>query len=123
MPCLHGLDDNNCPICRISSSTFPIKPINKKNLNENASDSFNNLFTNKLSGNMNFEEDIAPLKSSIRPNLIHDLPQPKLISSIPTFENNLFLERIKSLSIEKPNDLGISKKILLENPELNLDEE
>jgi len=120
MPCIHGLDENNCPTCRISNSTFPLNPINKKNLNENTSDSLNHLFKNKLSGNMNFEEDISPLKSNIRPNLIHNLPKPKLINSIPTFENKLFLERIESLSIEKPNDLS---KITLETPDLNLDEE
>jgi len=123
MPCMHGLDDSNCPICRLSSSTFPINPINKASLNKNALNSFNHLFNNKLSGNMDFEYDISLIKRNIRPNLINDFPKPKLINSIPNFENNLFLERINNLSIEKPNDLGISKKILLENPELNLEEE
>ena len=72
---------------------------------------------------MDFEDDITVIKSNIRPNLINDFPKPNLINSIPTFENSLFLGRINDLSIEKPNDLGISKKILLENPELNLEEE
>ncbi|MBY9017822.1 MAG: hypothetical protein KGD66_03220 [Candidatus Lokiarchaeota archaeon] len=123
MACMHGLDDNNCPICRMSSSIFPINPINKPSLNKNALNSFNHFFKNKLSGNMDFEDDITVIKSNIRPNLINDFPKPNLINSVPTFENSLFLERINDLSIEKPNDLGISKKILLENPELNLEEE
>lgn len=122
MACMHGLDDNNCPICRMSSSTFPINPINKTSLNKNTLNSFNHLFKNKLSGNMDFEDDISIIKSNIRPNLINDFPKPNLINSIPTFENNLLLERINDLKIEKPNDLGISRKTLLENPELNLEE-
>ncbi|MCJ7650508.1 MAG: hypothetical protein MUP85_18010 [Candidatus Lokiarchaeota archaeon] len=122
MTCMHGLDDNNCPICRMSSSTFPINPINKTSLNKNALNSFNHLFKNKLSGNMDFDDDISMSRNNVRPNLINDFPKPNLINSIPSFENKLFIERINSLRIEKPNDLKISKKISLENPELNLEE-
>jgi len=123
MTCMHGLDDNNCPICRMSNSNYPINPINRTSLNKNALNSFNHLFNNKLSGNMTFEDDVSTADRNIRPNLINDFPKPNLINSIPSFENKLFLERINSLSIKKPNDLGISKKISLENPELNLEEE
>ncbi|MHA1669364.1 MAG: hypothetical protein ACTSV5_02170 [Promethearchaeota archaeon] len=122
MPCIHGLEDNNCPICRISNFTFPINSINKINLNENVLDSFKHLFRNKLSGNMDFEEDISITKNNIRSNLINDFPKPTLINTIPNFENKLFLERINNLNIEKPNDLKISRKILLEKAELNLEE-
>ena len=119
---MHGLDDYNCPICRMSSSTFPINPINKTILKKNALNSFNHLFKNKLSGNMDFDDDISMPRNNVRLNLINDFPKPNLINSIPSFENKLFIERINSLRIEKPNDLKISKKISLENPELNLEE-
>ncbi|MBY9002403.1 MAG: hypothetical protein KGD73_00375 [Candidatus Lokiarchaeota archaeon] len=123
MTCMHGLDDNNCPTCRMARSTFPINPINKKNVKKNDLNSFNHFFNNKLSGNIAFEDDVSISKSNIKPNLINDFPKPYLINSIPSFENKLFLERINSLSIEKPNDLKISKKTSLENPELNMEEE
>jgi len=123
MVCMHGLDDNNCPICRVSSSTFPVNPINKKSLKNNDLNSFSHLFAKKLSGSVTFEDDVSISRSIIKPKLINDFPKPNIINSIPNFENKLFIERINSLSIENPNDLRISKKISLENPELNLEEE
>ena len=123
MPCIHGLEDNHCPICRISNSTLPINRINKNLMKKNELDSFNHLFKNKISGNMDFEEDVSLTTSNLRPNLINDFPKPTFINSIPNFENKLFLERIDSLSIEKSNNLGLTRKISLEKPELNLEEE
>ncbi len=123
MACIHGLENNNCPICRISRSTFPINSINKIDLKKNELSPFKNLFRNKLSTDMTFKDDISNISRNYRPNLIYDFPKPNLINSIPNFENKLFLERIDNISIEKPNDLRRSRKISLENPELKLDEE
>ena len=122
MPCLHGLDENNCPICRISLSMSPINQISDKELDKNPSDKFNKLFKNKLHRNVDFKKDIIPHNKNVRPNLIHDFPKPNLINPIPNFENKLFLERASNLNLEKKDDL-LLKKVPIENQELNLEEE
>lgn len=123
MPCIHGLEDNNCPICRISDSTLPIKRINENLMKKDDLNSFSHLFNKKLSGNMDFIEDISVNRNNLRPNLINDLPKPNFINSIPNFANKLFLERIDNLSSEKSNNLGLTMKNSLKKPELNLEEE
>jgi hypothetical protein len=122
MPCIHGLDQYNCPICRISNSTLPINPIHKKDFNKESSSSFAELFKNKLSGEKDFKEEMSPLKSNMQPNLINHLPKPNLINSIPNFDNMLFNERINKLKLENQDNLKISKKISVENTELNLED-
>ena len=123
MPCIHGLDENNCPMCRISKSMSPINQINEKRLDKNPSDKINNLFKNKLNRNIEFRDDILPHQKKFQPNLIHDFPKPNLINSIPNFENKLFIERAESLNLKKKNEMEFLRKESLEKPELNLEED
>jgi len=118
MTCIHGLDEINCPTCRIIRSSTPLKGISLKKINFfNAS--------NSLSRNINLEkkliEEITLKKSNPHPpNLIS---KPRFINEIPNFKNELFLERSKALDIVKEDNYGIIKKIPLENPEWKFEEE
>jgi len=46
-----------------------------------------------------------------------------LVNEIPNFENKLFLKRAEELDISKDDNFGIDKKIPLESPEWQFEEE
>ena len=113
MTCIHGLDDINCPTCRIIRSSVPLKGISLKKLNSVMS---NDLVSRK---NINLEKKLIDEISSKKailtpPNLIS---KPPVINEIPKFKDRLFLERIKDLDITKEDNYGILKKVPLEKPE------
>ena len=118
MLCIHGLDETNCPTCRILKSTVPLKGISFKKTNFL---NINDLITKK---NINLEkkliEEITSKKGTSPPNLIS---KPLLINQVPNFKNEFFLERFKDLDISKEDKYGITKKIHLENPEWEFEEE
>ncbi len=119
MLCIHGLDDTNCPTCRILKSTVPLKGISFKKTNFL---NINNLLSKK---NINLEkklkDEITSKKGSLHPpNLIL---KPLLINQIPNFRNEFFLKRFKDLDISKEDKYGITKKMHLENPEREFEEE
>jgi curved DNA-binding protein CbpA len=119
MPCIHGLDEINCPTCRILKSAAPLNGIKLKKLRF---PTFNDSISKK---NLNLEKkliDEVSLKNRITrsPNLIS---KPTFINDVPNFRNELFLERSKELDISKEDNYGITKKIPLENPEWKFDEE
>ena len=119
MTCIHGLDEINCPTCRILKSTIPLKELKLKKINFLKAD---DLLSNKR---VNLEkkliEEITLKKSNPHPpNLIS---KPRFINEIPNFKNELFLERSKALDIVKEDNYGITKKIPLESPEWKFEEE
>ncbi|MFX1501695.1 MAG: hypothetical protein ACFFDH_12085 [Promethearchaeota archaeon] len=118
MPCIHGLDETNCPTCRILKSTVPLRGINLKKTNFlNA----NEMFSKKnLRLEKKITEDITINKAN--PNTPNLLSKPSFINDIPNFGNKLFLERFKDLDISKEDDYEINKKIPLESPEWEFEE-
>jgi len=121
--CIHGLDENNCPTCRISKSSTPKDLI--KNLKVNTDDlrPENPFFSKHLIQKEKIETELEPSKNFLRPNLIHRLPKPNLINDVPDFESHLNIERINEHDLDKYDEYGITKKISLGNPELKLKEE
>jgi hypothetical protein len=119
MPCIHGLDEVNCPTCRTLKSSMPLSGIRLKNLSIptlNKSLSRKNIeLESKL-----IDEITVKKKTSHPPNLIS---KPSFINEIPNFSNELFLARSKELDITKEDNYGITKKIPLENPEWQFEEE
>lgn len=119
MPCVHGLDEINCPDCRILKSTIPINGIRLKKL---TFPTVNNSFSKKK---INLEkkliEEITFKKTN--PNPPNLILKPTFINEIPNFRNKFFLERTKELDITKDDNYRITKKIPLENPEWNFEEE
>jgi len=119
MTCIHGLDELNCPTCRIVNSTLPIKRINLKKTNFLKA---HELIHRK---NLNIENNLRDevLLKKINPTPPNLIIKPISINEIPNFRNELFLERTKDLDIVKEDNKGISKKITLENPEWNFEDE
>ena len=119
MTCIHGLDEINCPMCRILKSTAPLKEFNQKNKD------FLKIKHPLFKNNKNLDEklisEITAKKTGLHsPNFIS---KPHFINEIPNFRNELFYERVKELDLTKEDNFNISKKISLENPEWNFDEE
>ncbi len=123
MSCIHGLDNNNCPICRISKSTIPNTPIAKNSIKIENLRPENPFFKNYSEKKKQSEEYLTKNNTLLRPNLINPLPVPNLINKIPTFENKDFMKKLDALDLKGLDPHGISKKIKLESPTVKLDEE
>jgi len=123
MSCIHGLDNNNCPICRISKSTIPNSPIVKNSVKIEDLRPENPFFKNYIENKKQSEEYLTHKNVLLNPNLINPLPVPNLINSIPNFENRDFMKKLNQLDINGLDTHGISKKINLESPTVKLDEE
>ncbi|MBN1802368.1 MAG: hypothetical protein JW891_12730 [Candidatus Lokiarchaeota archaeon] len=120
MTCTHGLDDNNCPICRIVRSTAPNTDLDLKNVRKNP---LKPVFNKKKEDNSIKREILPSLmrdKILLRANSINLVPDMKSLNSIPTFENRIFLERIEELDLGNIDRYKISRKERLTSPELNL---
>ena len=123
MPCIHGLDNNNCPICRISKSTIPNIPIAKNPVKFENLRPENPFFKNHIENKKQTEEYFTKKSTLLSPNLINPLPVPNLINKIPNFENKDFMKKLDELDLKRLDTHGISKKINLESPTVKLDEE
>jgi hypothetical protein len=123
MSCIHGLDNNNCPICRISKSTIPNTPIAKNPVKIENLRPENPFFKKYIENKKQSEEYLTKKNALLKPNLINPLPVPNLITKIPNFENNDFMKKLDALDLKGLDPHGISKKIKLESPTVKLDEE
>ena len=121
MPCIHGLDIINCPICRMTKSTVPRNPINIKAVKIENLRPENPFFKNYINNKNRTEEYLIRSNKLLQPNLINQLPAPKLINQIPNFESKGLINKLNELDIDKWDNFGISKKVSLEKPELKLD--
>ncbi|MFX0074940.1 MAG: hypothetical protein ACFE96_05825 [Candidatus Hermodarchaeota archaeon] len=123
MPCIHGLDDSNCPICRMTKSTVPRTPILNNDVKIENLRPENPFFKKHLASKNEIDEDLAKNNKLLVPNLINPLPNPNLINTIPNFENKVFIKRLNDLSIDKLDKYEVSKKVDLEKPDLRIDED
>ena len=123
MSCIHGLDNNNCPICRISKSTIPNTPIAKNSIKIENLRPENPFFKNYSENKKQSEEILTKNNTLLKPNLINPLPVPNLINKIPNFENKDFMKKLDALDLKGLDPHGISKKIKLESPTVKLDED
>lgn len=123
MTCIHGLDENNCPTCRISKSSTPKDLINIVKVNNDDLKPQNPFFSKHLIQKETIKSDLVSNKNVLQPNLIHRLPKPNIINDIPNFESHLKLERFDEHDLDKYDEHGIRKRISLSNPELKLKEE
>ena len=121
MPCVHGLDENNCPTCRIIKSTLPYNSI--KSIETPALKIVSPFFNRDNRLQEKLSNDITAKKINITHPSLNLISKPPTINEIPNFENKLFLERAKDLNISKDDNYGISKKIPLESPEWRFEEE
>ena len=123
MSCIYGLDNNNCPICRISKSTIPNTPIATNPVKFENLRPENPFFKNHIENKKQSEQYLTKKNTLLSPNLINPLPVPNLINRIPNFENKDFMKKLDELDLKGLDTHGISKKVNLESPTIKLDEE
>jgi len=121
MPCIHGLDEINCPTCRIIKSTLPHNSI--KSIETPALKIVSPFFKRDARLQDKLSKDIIAKKLNISHPSLNLISKPPSINEAPNFENKIFLERAKELDISKDDNFGISKKIPLESPEWQFEEE
>jgi len=123
MPCIHGLDDINCPTCRIMKFSLP------KNNNK-----INELYTNSLKlespffklnskENENFVNEIKPILPDLHKNSINRILTPRLLNKLPSFENKMLLERLGEIEVSKSDVFNLSETTSLANPEWKVKKE
>ncbi len=121
MPCIHGIDETNCPICRITESSVPIKYPNLKEVYNNDLKPCNPHLEHLFSENKNLQNELFSQNfANLNPGLIKQIPKPNVINEIPSFKNQLFLERLREIDISKSDVFGISEKIELLSSELKV---
>jgi len=113
--CIHGLDEMNCPTCRIIKSTLP------KNILDTNNNAFlkieNPLFRKNYRDDQEIFKELLPKKVNSNSNPINLISRPNLINEIPNFKNKMFSERLNELDLTKFDKFGICKKSPLESPE------
>ena len=123
MPCIHGLDNNNCPICRMAKSTIPLTPIHDNTAKIENLRPENPFYKKYLSNKNRLVEDLTKNNNVLHPNLINPLPTPSLINTIPNFESKEFNQKLDELNINRLDKHGVSKRVKLEDPNLKLDDD
>ncbi len=115
MSCIHGLNEINCPTCRIVKHSIPHESLSLKN-NSNLNP-INPIFNRFLKRKEDLYGEIMPKRAKLNSFSINLVPKPNLLNGIPKFKNAMFLERMKEIDISKADLFNISKKIALESPE------
>jgi hypothetical protein len=106
MPCVHGLDE-----------------VNFKNIKSPALKIESPFFRRDNRLNEKISKELTAKKLNITHPSLNLISKPPFINDTPHFENKIFLERVKELDISKDDNYGISKKIPLESPEWQFEEE
>lgn len=120
--CIHGLVDNNCPICRINASTIPIESNKIKNVHHNELKPY--FHDSKLNSDItnNIVPKIYHHNDSLEMNVINPIPEVKILNKLPNFKNRMFLERLNELNLDKSDIFDLVKKESLESPEWKFEE-
>ena len=121
VPCIHGLEEENCPNCRILKSTIPIQGLTSQETR--FVDFKNPLFKKNQNLDENLKGELIQKRLGVTTNSLNRIPQPTLLNKIPNIENRMFVERFKELDVTKEDTFGISKKIPLEKPGWKFEEE
>ncbi len=120
MPCIHGLEEFNCPTCRIVNSTTPRISLKIKSIQNDLLKPEHPLFQQESKKKGELIKEILHIQPPLIHNPINNIIKPKNINELPNFKNKLFLERLNELDVSKLDTFGITKKIPLDVPELKL---
>ncbi len=119
MTCTHGLDDINCPICRINAFTVPKKSDKIQNLHQNELKPY--FHRSKLKQDIIDEIDPSISHHKLVKNaIINPIPEANLLNQVPNIKNRMFQVRLDELNIDKSDNFKLLKKKSLENPEWKL---
>ena len=117
MTCIHGLDEINCPTCRLIRSVMPLNRISKLEHDKKDFRSKNSLFEENNSLKNNFYKDLKK-KNLVKPHLLQQIPKLTKFGEIPNNSNILFDERFRLL---KFSDTTHKPKINIDKHEIELD--
>ncbi len=120
MPCIHGLDEINCPLCRITQASLPKIPLYADSMQNDLLNPKHPLFRQNSNKK---QESIDNLNLKRSPLIPKAISKPNMITDLPNFENKMFLERLNEINIAKSDKFGISKRIPLGSSELKLKKE
>ena len=123
MPCIHGLDEINCPTCRTVRSSVPENLLKINMLYDNGLKPYNPHFEQYNIENEDFLKDLRPQKEHLNLNISDAFLKPNLLNEIPNFKSNLLLDRLKELDIINSDIYEITKRRSLKSPELKLEKE
>ncbi len=122
MPCIHGLDELNCPICKITDYTIPEKLNNSKNVRNNPLKPGNHIFDKKITEKSIFQDRFKKKNDLFQLDLINPISNNPFLNELPNFKNKMFLKRLKDIDLKNPDKHGISKKMSLESPEWKINQ-
>ena len=123
MPCIHGLNEINCPTCRTVKSSVPENLLKINKLYNNDLKPYNPHFVQYNIDNEDFLKDLRPQKEHLNLNISDAFLKPNLLNETPNFKSNLLLDRLKELDITNSDIYEISKRRSLKSPELKLEKE
>ena len=123
MPCIHGLNEINCPTCRTVKSSVPENLLKINKLYNKDLKPYNPHFVQYNTKNEDFLNDLRPQKEHLNLNISDAFLKPNLLNEIPNFKSNLLLDRLKELDITNSDIYEISKRRSLKSPELKLEKE
>jgi len=121
MPCIHGLDEINCPTCRIIRFTLPENEIKIKS--QTTIKAEYPFFQANSKDEENLIKELRPNLPAMHKHSINMLSPPNLLNELPNFENRMLLERIKQIGVSKSSIFDLSKKHDIASPELKLNKE
>ena len=87
MSCIHGLEESNCPNCRILKSTVPFKGLNPQKTR--LINITNPLFQKNRNIDERVRKDLVGRRLDLTPDLLNRVPHPTLFNAIPNFEQNV----------------------------------
>ena len=117
MPCIHGLDEINCPMCRMTRGSLPKTSLNIESMQNDILKPKHPLFRQDSSKKQEFQKQITLKRSPLIPEPVS---KPNLISDLPSFENKMFSERISEIDLANTDKFGITKRISLGSSELSI---
>ena len=122
MTCIHGLDENNCPSCRIMTSSLPK---NTSKINELYSNPFKSKSPFSQSNKKEDDNLINNKKKhllDIHKTSINLISFPRLLTKLPNFENKMLNERLGQIELSKSELFNISKISALASPEWKIED-
>ena len=122
MTCLHGLEEINCPICRINASTIPKESFKVHDIHHNKLKPYYHESTLREDVNKRISTKFDQQQKLLRVNSINPIPEMKTLNEIPNLKNKMFEERLNELSFNKSNTIKLLKRVPLENPDWKIEE-
>ncbi|MFX1444651.1 MAG: hypothetical protein ACFFHV_14655 [Promethearchaeota archaeon] len=122
MPCIHGLDEINCPSCRIMRFSLPKNPSKVSELYLNPLKPEAPFFRLYKKENENFINETKPNLSDSHKTPINIISTPNLLNELPNFENKMLEERLGQIEVSKSEILNISKISTLASPEWKIED-